>query len=297
MEIHQLKTFVTVAGEGSITRAAERLYLSQPAVSAHIKAIEDTLGLALFERTPKGMQLTADGQRLLLKAEQTLAAHREVLDEACRIRGRVSGHLRLGMGGDGCTELLGRLLTRLAEQHPDVDVTLRHGHSEDILEGIRLGELDAGFYNTAAEPDKAFTAFEVARFGLYLAAPPGLVPVSEQINWAQLEQLPWIVCPTSGTCCGRAAERLFEQHQIRPERIISIDREQVTKTLVAGGVGVGLLHATTAEPAAAKGEIELLGEIEKPVRVLFTYRSDRQKEPLLSLLASFVEAMKVTDEE
>jgi DNA-binding transcriptional LysR family regulator len=65
MEIHQLKTFVTVAREGSITRASELLYLSQPAVSAHIKAIEDTLGLALFERTPRGMSLTADGARLL----------------------------------------------------------------------------------------------------------------------------------------------------------------------------------------------------------------------------------------
>ncbi len=291
MEIHQLKTFATVASEGSITRAAERLYLSQPAVSAHIKAIEDTLGLLLFERTPKGMQLTDDGQRLLIKAEQTLAAHREVLDEASRIRGRISGRLRLGMRGDGCTELLGRLLTRLAEQHPDVDVTLRHGHSEDILEGIRQGDLDAGFYNTAVEPESIFTVYEVARFGLYLTAPLGLVPVTEQIDWSALERLPWIVCPTSGTCCGRAAERLFEQHQIRPERIISIDREQVTKTLVAGGVGVGLLHAMTAEPAAAQGEIELLAEIEKPVQVLFAYRSDRQQEPLLMLISSLVEAI------
>ncbi len=75
MDIHQLRTFVAVARERSITRASELLHLSQPAVSAHIKAIEDALGLTLFERTSRGMSLTRDGERLLAKAEQTLAAH------------------------------------------------------------------------------------------------------------------------------------------------------------------------------------------------------------------------------
>ncbi|MBN3561994.1 LysR substrate-binding domain-containing protein [Aliamphritea spongicola] len=291
MDIHQLKTFVTVAAEGSITRAAECLCLSQPAVSAHIKAMEALLGLTLFTRTAKGMQLTSDGQQLQRKAEQALAAHRAVLEEAGRLRGQVSGRLRLGMGGDGCSDLLGQLLTRLAEQYPDVEVTLTHGHSEEVVEKIRAGELDAGFYNSTSEPDSAFTAIEVARFGIYLAAPPGLVPVAEQTDWAALEQLPWIVCPASGTCCGRAAEALFEQHGIRPARIISIDREQVTRKLVAGGVGVGLLHAATAEPAAANGEVALLAEIEKPVRVLFAYRADRQQMPLLAQVAALVQTL------
>ena len=291
MDIHQLKTFVTVAAEGSITRAAECLCLSQPAVSAHIKAMEDLLGLTLFIRTPRGMQLTSDGQQLQRKAEQALAAHRAVLEEAGRLRGQISGRLRLGMGGDGCSDLLGELLTRLAEQYPDVEVTLTHGHSEDIIEKIRAGELDAGFYNTESEPDGVFTAVEVARFGLYLAAPPGLVPAAEQTDWAALERLPWIVCPASGTCCGRAAEAVFEQHRIRPARIISIDREQITRKLVAGGVGVGLLHAATAKPAAANGEVELLAEIEKPVQVLFAYRTDREQMPLLAQIASLVRTL------
>jgi len=66
MDIYQLKTLVAVAREGSVTRASEVLHLSQPAVSAHIKAIEDALDLVLFERTPRGMTLTRDGERLLV---------------------------------------------------------------------------------------------------------------------------------------------------------------------------------------------------------------------------------------
>ena len=86
MDIHQLKTFVAVAREGSITRASELLHLSQPAASAHIKAIEDAVGLALFDRTPRGMSLTHEGRRLLAKAEQTLAAHRDLMEEASGAR-------------------------------------------------------------------------------------------------------------------------------------------------------------------------------------------------------------------
>ena len=107
MEIHQLKTFVAVAREGSITRASERLYLSQPAVSAHIKAIEETLGLTLFERTPRGMSVTGDGQRLLVKAELALAAHRKLIGEATRLKGRLTGRLRLGAAGDSSTRRSG----------------------------------------------------------------------------------------------------------------------------------------------------------------------------------------------
>lgn len=177
MEIHQLKSFVAVAREGSITRASERLCLSQPAVSAHIKAIEDTLGLILFERTPRGMSLTGDGQRLLSKAEQTLGAHRELIEEATRIKGSLTGKLRLGAGSNSNTEAIGHLLTVLSDRCPEVEVTLQHGTSLDILNGIR-SSLDAGFYNEAGEPDSELTTIEVSRFGIYLASPPRLVAAS-----------------------------------------------------------------------------------------------------------------------
>jgi DNA-binding transcriptional LysR family regulator len=147
MDIYQLKTFVAVAREGSITRASELLHLSQPAASAHIKAIEDALGLTLFERTPRGMTLTSDGERLLAKAERSLAAHRELMDEATRIKGHLTGKLRLGAGSNSNNEAIGRLLTSLAERWPDVEVALKHGTSQEVLTGLRNGSLDAGFYN------------------------------------------------------------------------------------------------------------------------------------------------------
>ncbi|MBK9752414.1 MAG: LysR family transcriptional regulator [Nannocystis sp.] len=281
MDIYQLKTLVAVAREGSITRASELLHLSQPAVSAHIKAIEDALGLTLFERTSRGMSLTRDGERLLVKAEQTLAAHRALMDEATRVKGRLVGKLRLGAGSNSNHEAIGRLLTRLAERCPDVEVALKHGNSVDILGGIRNGSLDAGFYNEADEPDPELATIEVSRFKIYLAAAPGLVVASEALDWPALADLPWVY-PTSSACCGRAAEDLFELHQIRPRRIVSVDREDVTRALIAGGIGVGLLHAGTAKAAQARGEVELLCESRRLVRVLFAQLASRASDPVLA---------------
>jgi DNA-binding transcriptional LysR family regulator len=287
MEIYQLQTFVTVAHEGSITRASERLFLSQPAVSAHIKALEETLGLALFERTPRGMSLTSDGQRLLARAETTLAAHRELLDEAKRMKGRLTGKLRLGAGSISSTESIGRLLTVLSERCPEVEVTLQHGNSVEIASGIRQGTLDAGFYNMVGEPEPDLTTIEVARFAIYLAAAPGCAAAAKPLDWKAIEAMPWIG-PSSGACCWQAAENLFAAHQIRPQRIISVDLERVTRTLIAGGVGVGLLHADDAHEAQRAGEVELVYEVQKAARVLFSHRADRVQDALLVAVSSIV---------
>jgi DNA-binding transcriptional LysR family regulator len=283
MDIHQLKTFVAVAREGSVTRASELLHLSQPAVSAHIKAIEDAFDLTLFERTARGMTLTTEGQRLLAKAERTLGAHQELMDEAARMRikGHLTGTLRLGAGSNSIHEAVGRLVTILAERCPDVEVILKHGTSLEILTGLRNGTLDAGFYNEAGEPDAELETVEVSRFTVQLVAVPGLVAASDPLDWSALADVPWIY-PPSSACCGRTAESLFKTHRIRPRRIISVDRESVTRSLIAGGLGVGLLHASTAEEARARGEVELLFESRTFVRALFAHLASRGADPLLT---------------
>jgi DNA-binding transcriptional LysR family regulator len=287
MDIYQLKTFVVVAREGSIARAVEQLHLSQPAVSAHIKAIEDEPGLVLFERTPRGMSLSGDGERLLGKAKQTLAAHQELLEEASRVKGHLTGTLRLGAGSNSNHEAIGRLLTMFSERCPEVNVALRHGTSQEILTGIRNGSLDAGFYNEAGTPDSDLSTLPVSEFKIYVVASPGLVVVTDPIDWKMLESLPWIYPPTSA-CCGRTAEDLFHRYQIRPKRILNVDREDVTRSLIAGGMGVGLLHADTAKKAQARGEVELIFESHVLVRVLFAYLATREHDPLLMAAAAIL---------
>jgi DNA-binding transcriptional LysR family regulator len=100
IEIYQLRTFATVAELGQLTRAAEALHLSQPAITAQIKALEDEVELALFERTSTGMLLTKAGQRLLVRAEKVLAAAQAFKNEAESLSGEVSGKVSVGTVSD-----------------------------------------------------------------------------------------------------------------------------------------------------------------------------------------------------
>lgn len=280
MEIYQLKTFVTIAREGSITRASELLFLSQPAVSAHIKTIEDEIGFLLFERTPRGMSLTDKGATLLIKAEQLLAMHRELMQEARQLKGRAGGKIRLGSNRTPSALLLGKLLTRCAEHFPDMDVQLHYGSSAEIEHSIRSGELDAGFFADSGIDSPEILKLEVDKFGVYLAAPVGWATAGENLDWQQLATMPWI-CPASNSCCGKVAEHVFTAKGFRPHKQVSVDHEKVTRTLIAGGVGVGFLHADTALEAQAKGELVLLGDVQQYVSVFFGVLRGREQEPLI----------------
>lgn len=293
MEIHQLRTFVAVAHAGSITRASGRLCLSQPAVSAHIKTIEDSLGVMLFERNARGMSLTCDGRRILAKAELTLGMHRELIDEAVRIKGMLAGKLRLGAEVSSNSESIGQLLSRLSERYPNVEVELRQVSSLDLLDDIRTGKLDAGFYHEAGEPDEELATIEVSRFDICLAARPGLVAKSDPLDWQALAELPWIFS-TASPSCWQAAENLFKIHKFRAKRIISVDNENVTRMLLAEGVGVGLLHGKSAREAQQGGAVDIVCAAQNSVRVLFAHLLHRAQNPLLSavstMLRSTVEA-------
>lgn len=283
MEIYQLKTFITIAREGSITRASELLFLSQPAVSAHIKAIEDEIGFALFDRTPRGMTLTENGTKLLAKAEQMIDVHKELIDEAKHIKGKPAGKLRLGSNRTPSAQALGKLLSSITKSLPDIELILEYGNSNEILNAIRNNSIDAGFYTDTGVSHDDLKTLDADQYGVYLAAPVDWIKDINQIDWQEIKDMPWI-CPASNTCCGRVAENLFERENFRPQKIVNVDQEKVTRTLIAGGVGLGFLHADTALDAAAKGEVVLLGGIQQQVKVKFAVVAERVREPLISAM-------------
>ncbi|HBR96940.1 MAG TPA: LysR family transcriptional regulator [Gammaproteobacteria bacterium] len=290
MEIYQLKTFVTVAQEGTIARASERLFLSQPEVSGHIKAIEDATGLVLFERTGRGMRLTRDGDRLLVKAEETLNAHRGLLEEAGALKKHLSGKLTIGVSSESATESLGRLLSALSDRAPSVDTQIEHySHSKAMLEALSREDIDGCFYIEDKHPPSSISTIEISRFGIFLAAPPGTLGQGTQAepDWQVLAQKPWIR-PNAHTCCAQAAEQLFRRHNFRPKNIITIDREHVMRALIAGGVGIGLLHTDTAKEACSNGDIELVCEVQKSISVMFAYLPGRNQDPLLATVSSIL---------
>src|SRR5438552_7897423 len=127
MELYQLRSFATIAETGQLTRAAEKLHVSQPALSAQLKALEEELEFTLFERTPNGMVLTAAGRRLLAGAESVLAAAQTLQNDARAMKGEVIGKARIGTLSDPGFIRIGEFIGAATQRHPLLDLELHQG--------------------------------------------------------------------------------------------------------------------------------------------------------------------------
>lgn len=178
MDLTLLRAFATVAREGNLTRAAAQLHLTQPAVSLQIKHLQEALGVTLFTRSSHGLTLTRDGQALLPHAERALSAAGDVERAAATLRQEVRGRLRIGTILDPEFLRLGGFLRQLVETWPHIETALRHGMSGWVLEQVRAGELDVGFYIGQPAEDDArdaalFHSITLTRFQYRVLAPAG----------------------------------------------------------------------------------------------------------------------------
>ena len=141
-----------MAREGNVSRAAQRLHLTQPAVSLQIKALQERSQLQLFTRTPKGLALTRDGAALLPQAEKVLAALQDFGQSARSLHSTLRGTLRVGTILDPEFTRLGEFLKQLLESARQIDTELRQAMSGQVRSQLAQGDLDVGFY-LAAQSD------------------------------------------------------------------------------------------------------------------------------------------------
>lgn len=256
MELQLLRTFIAIARSGSIGRATQTLFLSQPAVSAQLKALEDEVRLQLFDRTPHGMKLTSAGAALLPVAEGVLGAEAQLLLEAGRLSGSVGGRARLGIPAAAFIPTVNpgqlrfsELLTRLSSAHPSLVIEVHHGSSESVEEDLRAGRLDLGI---VVGP---IGARELARLRLkvltvFVAAPAAWRERIASRGWEHVLESPWVV-GAEDTFCGRAAR----EHAHNPTRLIEVDHPGAVLELVSAGLCAGLLHEDEAVEAERAGRI------------------------------------------
>src|SRR5690349_15544739 len=193
MDLTQLKSFVTVAKLGHLTRAAEAVHLSQPAISGQIKALERDFGVELFERTPQGMVLTPAGKRLVTYAEAVIGEVQTLRSAARELSAQLTGRLRLGTVLDPAFLKVGELIARTFERHPAVELDLHHVVSHEALDRVRSGELDASFYFGVLPQDLAGVALRTMRYRVL--APRALAAGIGADDWPRIAALPWIVTP------------------------------------------------------------------------------------------------------
>jgi DNA-binding transcriptional LysR family regulator len=282
MELYQLRSFVAVAEAGHLTRASEKLHVSQPAVSGQIKALEDELELALFDRTPSGMELTFAGQRLLADAEKVLASAQVLRNDASALKGKVAGKVALGTLSDPEFIRIGEFLGATVERHPLLQVELHHELSGAAVAKVRDGELDAGFYfGTLAHP--GVDGLRLRGIVYRVAAPAAWKSRVAGADWDAIAALPWVVTPPISSHY-QLVRALFDKHASELVKVVEADQEFVIANLVVAGVGLSLIREELALEREAAGEVCLWRDARLQTDLWFVYRAGRSRDPVIRAL-------------
>lgn len=287
MELYQLRSFAAVAEIGHLTRAAERLHVSQPALSAQIRALEDELGVALFERATSGMTLTAAGRQLLPAAREIVDRAIALRGLAQSLRGQVTGRVRVGTVADPALLHLGALLAAAVERHPLLEIELHHEVSGAAFQGVRDGDLDASFYfGPLAHASVASIALRPVVYRV--AGPAAWADRLKDADVAHAAALPWVMTPPISTHCALATQ-FFAQRGLSPATVVEADNEAVIRSLVVAGVGLSLIREDAALEAEAAGEIVLWPGAHIETTLQFIWPRARAAEPAIAALIGLVE--------
>jgi len=315
MDIQTLRIFAAVAREGNLSRAADKLALTQPAVSLQMKGLQAATGLTLFTRSAQGMNLTRDGAALLPLAEKVLAAQGDFKNAAAGLHTQVRGKLRIGTILDPAFTRLGAFLRVLVETAPQVETELRQAMSGEVLAQIDRGELDVGFYLGSPNPLSAATAAskpnrpsalanraqsainsganeaqaspprfavrELMHFTYRVLAPAGWGPRVLGKDWKALAALPWIATPPA-SAHHRLLASVFEPLGVEPRRVALVDQEASMLDLVKSGVGLSLVRDSIAMRESQSAGLVIADQVQLQSVLVFVCLHTQRHAPVVA---------------
>jgi DNA-binding transcriptional LysR family regulator len=286
MELYQLRTFVAVAATGNVTRAASRLGLTPPAVSAHIKHLEEELHVQLFVRTSQGMLLTEHGALLRAQAEHTLQAAAAMVGEAARLQAHLVGQVSFGLNTTPEVLRVGAIAAHLRTTQPGITLQLVASASGKILEALHTRALDIG-YVFGPLTDTTLIAQRVDVVELVVAVPVRWAPQVARAGWEEIATLPWLYadayCPFQDML-----DQLFAQRQLDYHRVVLTSDEATKGALVSAGVGLALLERSEAQEAMQAGKLVVWDTPPLRCDLSLAYARQRAHDPMIQAVAASV---------
>ncbi len=274
MELYLLRTFVTVAEQGHLTKAGALLHLSQPAVSGQIKALEDQLELKLFERGPGGVRLTKAGEALLPQAKAVVGQAAEFRKAAKKLEGHLTGKARVGTILDPSVIRLGPFISTLLERHPWLDVRLQHGISTWAAESVSNGVLDGAFSLGGGFFHGNLRVIALEEVPYRVVSPAGWREKVAGADLRAIAALPW-VRPPQNSPHEQMQTNLFEPLGLHPATVVEADQESSISTLVKTGLGLGLMREELARAAASADELYIWEGAVPSTQLSFVYGRGR----------------------
>ena len=234
-----LESFLEVARRGNVSRAAEALFLTQPAITARLKSLESDLGVELFVRTGRGMKLSDAGRAFLPYAERTIATVDEGRQLVTNLRQGNVGALLIAAAPAVSTYVLPRILRAFRATYPNVRLGVRTGHTEEVLEMVLRAEAHIGIGRPIRHPDvELIPLFEDEMLLVVAARHP--FASRGKVSMAELAEERLILFDRTSSY-HELTSSLFRQAGVIPASTLELDNVEAAKKMVQQGLGVALL--------------------------------------------------------
>lgn len=277
MEFYHLRSFVAVAKTGNLTQAAKRLYTTPPAISAHIKMLEEELATPLFIRSSKGMALTDKGQLLLKKAQLTLESALDLVNLAASNQHEIIGEFRLAINLSPQQVKLSQLINNMQENCPGINLDIQQQATGIIINEVREHHLDGG-YIFGDIPDD-FIGFAVMEQAITTVAPVTFNP-NKPITPTELSKEQWIMmgdyCPFDNFLKSKLGHNI--------PSVLKTNDDGTRLELVRKGFGLSFLPLEEAIQAEKDKQVQIIAAINFPATLNFIIAKERAHEPVISTL-------------
>jgi DNA-binding transcriptional LysR family regulator len=280
MEFHQLKTFIHVAELGSLSRAADRLNIAQPALSRQMRLLEEELGVKLFERHGRGMAVTDIGREILDQAANIMAGLDSVRSIAASGHTHIRGTVVVGMPPTVAEIVTVPLVRRLRERHPELTVRFASAFSGHLLDWLQRGELDVSL-SYDPEPQRSLTITPVMEEKLlYFEKGPGKPASPGSMTFCEMTRAE-LVLPSPRHGLRVLLEFYARQASVPLRPSVEVDSLTAMVDLVRAGLGATILPLAPLHGMVEQGVLAARSITDpEPVRKLVVvYPADRRTTP------------------
>jgi DNA-binding transcriptional LysR family regulator len=280
MELRHLRTIVAVAQHRSLTKAGEELYLTQSAISQQIRRLEKELGIEVFRRTSRSVELTTEGKVILGYAQRVLSEVDGMHSELEEITGLLRGQLRIGgVYPTGPYDLFG-MLAEFRSAHPGVAVHMIEDTQDGVLAALRADELDCAF--TALDPDALgdeFAATLIWEEEIVVALPHGHPLCARPRITLQELAAEDLIAYRDNSALRRRLERTMADLRLEPRNAFVCTEMAAVRGLASKGLGVAVIPRSAAEDPGPPIELRPIGPEPLTWPIALVWRAARRQSP------------------
>lgn len=254
MEFRQIQYFVCLYEEGSVTRAARRLNIVQPALSMQIAKLEEEIGKALFVRNPKGMEPTSEARRMYRLFLPVLGDYARAREQVLQTTTELSGQVRIGMIESLAQGVLVDALLEFSDRHPKVELSLTDGFSGTLTDAVSVGQLDAAIINKPRR-SLALMTEPIAEEDLLLVTGPNFAPMPDSVPFKQLADIK-LVLPSRRHGLRGILESFAEAEDVMLQPSVELDSISAILILVGRSDFGTVLPRVAVRGPLQRGEVQ-----------------------------------------